>query len=123
MSIPVIDLNAPMFTRQHINLADAELGAKAISCSDEFFAPLERMLNPEPAVFIPGKYDLNGKWMDGWETRRKRTAGTDWAIIQLFKPAMKSKRQTITQHGLMFYPLKLYMVINTIILRLSLPLK
>ena len=86
MSIPVLDPNAPWFTRKHINLADAELGAKAISCSDEFFAPLERMLNPEPAVFIVGKYDLNGKWMDGWETRRKRTAGTDWAIIQLFKP-------------------------------------
>jgi len=86
MSIPVIDPAAPMFTRKHINLADAELGAQAINCSDEFFAPLERMLNPEPAVFIPGKYDLNGKWMDGWETRRKRTTGSDWAIIALFRP-------------------------------------
>ncbi len=86
MSIPVLDPNAPSFTRKYTNLADGELGAKAISCSDEFFAPLERMLNPEPAVFIPGKYDLNGKWMDGWETRRKRIPGTDWSIIQLFRP-------------------------------------
>ena len=88
MSIPVIDPNAPAFTKKYINLANSQLGAKAISCSDEFFAPLERMLNPEPAVFIPGKYDLNGKWMDGWETRRKRSNGSDWSIIQLFKPGI-----------------------------------
>ncbi|HSE74659.1 MAG TPA: hypothetical protein VLB05_09110, partial [Dongiaceae bacterium] len=39
----------------------------------DFFAPRERMLNPEPAVFIAGKYDEHGKWMDGWESRRKRS--------------------------------------------------
>ncbi|MEI7530916.1 MAG: allantoicase [Betaproteobacteria bacterium] len=88
MAIPIVDPNAPSFTKKNINLADARLGAKAISCSDEFFAPLERMLNPEPAVFIPGKYDTNGKWMDGWETRRKRIQGQDWAIIQLARPGL-----------------------------------
>ena len=86
MSIPTIDPLAPLFTKKYVNLANANLGAKAISCSDEFFAPLERMLNPKPAIFVPGKYDLNGKWMDGWETRRKRQQGSDWAIIQLAKP-------------------------------------
>ena len=81
-----LDINAPEFTRQHLNLADLRLGAKPVICSDEFFGPLERMLNPEPAVFIPGKYDDHGKWMDGWETRRKRSVGEDWAIIQLARP-------------------------------------
>lgn len=66
-----------------VNLLDPRLGAVAIFASDDFFAPMERMLNPEPAVFIPGKYDDNGKWMDGWESRRKRTEGYDHCICRL----------------------------------------
>ena len=65
------------------NLADACIGASIVSCSDEFFAKAERMLQAEPAQFIEGKYDDNGKWMDGWETRRKREAGYDWCIVRL----------------------------------------
>jgi allantoicase len=65
------------------NLADARIGASIVSCSDEFFAKAERMLQAEPAQFIEGKYDDNGKWMDGWETRRKREAGYDWCIVRL----------------------------------------
>lgn len=93
-----LDPNAPEFTRKFLNLANAQLGAKAISCSDEFFAPLERMLNPEPAVFITGKYDTNGKWMDGWETRRKRVVGEDWAIIQLARPGVIKGFDIDTSH-------------------------
>lgn len=66
-----------------VNLADARLGAKALFATDDFFAPKERMLNPEPAIFIPGKYDENGKWMDGWESRRKRQEGHDYCIVKL----------------------------------------
>src|SRR5215469_15440421 len=76
-------LDTPDFTRRYLNLADPRLGAEALSVSDDFFAPKERLLNPEPAVFIPGKYDEHGKWMDGWETRRKRVTGHDWCIIRL----------------------------------------
>ncbi|MFZ9409027.1 MAG: allantoicase, partial [Burkholderiaceae bacterium] len=86
MALPPVDPDAPYFTKRFINLADERLGAKALECSDEFFAPLQRMLNPEPAVFIPGKYDAHGKWMDGWESRRKRVAGSDWGIIRLARP-------------------------------------
>ena len=75
MALPQLDLNAPDFTRRYVNLADARLGAQALACSDDFFAEMSRMLNPEPAVFVPGKYDQNGKWMDGWESRRKRGPG------------------------------------------------
>ena len=73
-------LDAPDFTRRYLNLADPGLGAEAMSASDDFFAPKERMLNPEPAVFIPGKYDEHGKWMDGWETRRNAWRGTIGAL-------------------------------------------
>lgn len=61
----------PAFARDGINLASAGLGAKPLFATDEFFAPLERMLSDSPAVFIPEKYDDHGKWMDGWETRRR----------------------------------------------------
>jgi allantoicase len=66
-----------------VDLANPRLGAQALAASDDFFAPVERMLNPEPAQFVPGKYDANGKWMDGWESRRKRVAGHDWALVKL----------------------------------------
>src|SRR5205085_2382653 len=33
-------------------------------------------------IFIPDKFTGRGKWMDGWETRR-RLPGNDWCVIQL----------------------------------------
>ena len=74
------------FAARYVNLADRRLGAKVIHVTDEFFAPAERMLNPAPAAFIPGKYDEHGKWMDGWETRRKRIEGHDSCILRLGFP-------------------------------------
>ncbi|MGA7326925.1 MAG: allantoicase, partial [Rhodomicrobium sp.] len=66
-----------------INLASAALGAKAIAASDEFFGAKERLLQDEAPVFISGKYDENGKWMDGWESRRRRGPGHDSCIVRL----------------------------------------
>ncbi|CDY78894.1 Allantoicase [Caballeronia glathei] len=83
MAMPTFDPDAPAFARTGINLADPRLGARAVLTSDDFFAPMARILDPEPAVFIPGKYDDNGKWMDGWESRRKRVAGHDFCIVKL----------------------------------------
>jgi len=83
MALIATDPDAPEFTRRHVNLADARLGAFALECSDDFFADRQRMLNPESAVFVPGKYDANGKWMDGWESRRKRGPGHDWCVVKL----------------------------------------
>ncbi|VVE82740.1 allantoicase [Pandoraea sputorum] len=88
MALVPQDPNAPDFVRRYVNLADPRLGAEALVATDEFFAAKERMLNPEPAVFIPGKYDENGKWMDGWETRRKRVNGYDWCIVKLARPGV-----------------------------------
>ncbi len=76
----------PAFARSRVNLADARLGASAVAASDQFFAPLERMLDPEPARFYPDRFDDHGKWMDGWETRRRRNGGHDWAVIRLALP-------------------------------------
>jgi len=73
----------PAFVNKSINLASAGLGAVGLYSTDEFFAPLERMLQDSDPVFIADKYDDHGKWMDGWETRRKRVLGHDFAVIRL----------------------------------------
>ncbi len=78
---PPADL--PEWAARAVNLANPRLGARALGASDDFFAEVGRMLNPDPAAFVPGKYDTNGKWMDGWESRRKRVAGHDWALVKL----------------------------------------
>ncbi len=71
-----------------INLADASLGAEAIHASDEFFAPIDRMLNPDEPVFHKGTYDDHGQWMNGWETRRRRNDGFDFCIVKLAHPGV-----------------------------------
>ncbi|SCW53082.1 allantoicase [Rhizobium mongolense subsp. loessense] len=76
----------PSFANGTINLASARLGARGLYATDEFFAPLERMLQDVPASFDPDLYDDNGKYMDGWESRRKRVPGHDWAIVKLAMP-------------------------------------
>ncbi len=71
-----------------VNLADASYGAEATAASDEFFAPRERMLNPARPVFYPDRYDDHGKWMDGWESRRRRGPGHDWCVVRLARRGM-----------------------------------
>ena len=73
---------SPAFTRL-TDLAAERLGGKALLCSDDFFAEKENLLKPGRGIFIPDKYTEHGKWMDGWESRRKRDPGHDWCIIQL----------------------------------------
>jgi allantoicase len=92
------------FAALYVNLADERLGAVALEASDDFFAPRQRMLNPEPAVFIPGKYDDNGKWMDGWESRRKRVAGYDWCVVKLGRPGRITGVDIDTSHFTGNYP-------------------
>ena len=69
-----------------IDLAQPRLGTKVIYCTDDFFAKSSRIINPEPPIFLEGKFDKNGKWMDGWESRRKRTIGNDYLILKLGRP-------------------------------------
>ncbi len=98
MAAYAFDPDAPAFARRYVNLADARLGSAALAASDEFFAASARMLNPEPAQFIPGKYDDHGKWMDGWETRRRRGPGYDWCIVRLARPGAIAGLDLDTSH-------------------------
>ena len=72
--------------KNSINLASPIMGSKIHSYSDQFFAKASRMLNDSEPIFKDGIFDNNGKWMDGWETRRKRISGNDYVIIELGKP-------------------------------------
>src|SRR5678809_1306106 len=71
-----------------LDLASARLGGEVVAANDEFFAGKENLLTPGPAVFIPDKYTDRGKWMDGWESRRRRTPGHDWCIVKLGLPGI-----------------------------------
>lgn len=77
-----MDTLQPAFTKL-TDLVAERLGGKALLCSDDFFAEKENLLKPGRGVFIADKYTDRGKWMDGWESRRKRIPGHDWCIIQL----------------------------------------
>ena len=73
----------PDFATGSVNLASPRLGANIIEVSDDFFGAAERMLNDAPPIFFPDRYDEHGKWMDGWESRRRRQGGHDHCIVQL----------------------------------------
>jgi len=75
-------MDHPSFT-QLTDLAAARFGGKTLACSDDFFAEMGNLLKPGRGIFIPDKYTERGKWMDGWESRRKRVEGHDWCIVQL----------------------------------------
>jgi allantoicase len=70
------------------DLAGARFGSDVVVANDEFFAPKEAMLKSTPAEWREGVYNERGKWMDGWETRRRRTPGHDWAIVRLGLPGI-----------------------------------
>ena len=65
------------------DLASARLGGRAVYANDDFFASKNNLVRPEPAVFVPGRYTARGKWMDGWESRRRRTPGHDFCVVRL----------------------------------------
>ena len=87
-----------------VDLAAEELGGRALEVSDDFFAPKENLLKPGRGVFIADKYTDRGKWMDGWESRRKRTPGHDWCIIKLGLPGVIQGVDIDTNHFLGNHP-------------------
>jgi allantoicase len=70
------------------DLASERLGGRVLQANDEFFGPKEDLLKSSAPIFVEGKYTARGKWMDGWETRRRRTPGHDWCLIRLGLPGI-----------------------------------
>ena len=98
------DPSIPDFVYDYVNLASPQFGTQAVLASDEFFAPKERLLQDAPATFVPDKYDSHGKWMDGWETRRRRNGGSDWCLIKLGVPGIIKGIDIDTSHFTGNYP-------------------
>ena len=73
---------------QLADLAAERLGGRVLEANDDFFAPKENLIKEPNPVFIEGKYTDRGKWMDGWESRRRRTPGYDWCIVRLGLPGV-----------------------------------
>src|SRR5438309_6529951 len=69
--------------RELLDLASDRLGGSVLYATDDYFAEKENLLKPEKPVWKEHEYTDRGKWMDGWESRRKRTSGHDFAIIRL----------------------------------------
>jgi len=68
-----------------IDLISERVGGRVLACNDEFFAPAENLIKTHAPV-ANDEYTDRGKWMDGWETRRRREPGHDWVVIRLGIP-------------------------------------
>jgi allantoicase len=81
-----------------VDLANERLGGSVLAANDEFFAPKENLLREAEAVFKPDLYTDRGKWMDGWETRRRRVPGHDWCLVRLGLPGIVRGAVVDTRH-------------------------
>jgi allantoicase len=87
-----------------LNLADERLGAMVLSATDEFFGARQRLLKAQEPEWRAGVYDDHGKWMDGWETRRRRDQGFDHCLIQLAAPCTLTALEIDTRFFTGNYP-------------------
>ena len=70
------------------DLASRALGGGVTYANDEFFAEKENLIKPGPPEFAAEAFGHKGKVYDGWETRRRRDAGHDYAIVRLGCPGV-----------------------------------
>ena len=78
------------------DLACDAVGGAALLCNDEFFAEKENLLREHAAIWKDHAYTDRGKWMDGWESRRRRSPSGDlaepgdhdWCIVRLGLPGV-----------------------------------
>ena len=70
------------------DLAARRAGGSVVGASDELFAEKENLIKSGSPSFTAGRFGHKGQTYDGWETRRRRSAGHDWAIIRLGLPGV-----------------------------------
>ena len=90
--------------RELVDLASERLGGAAVAANDEFFAAKENLLKAGRPAFREGEYTDRGKWMDGWETRRRRDPGHDWCVIRLGLPGVLRGALVDTAHFVGNFP-------------------
>lgn len=102
--ITATPVELPAFAQRYFNLASEDAGARVLASTDDFFGAAQRCLQSSAPVFVAGKFDDHGKWMDGWETRRRRHGGHDSAVIQLAFPGRLYGVDIDTSHFTGNYP-------------------
>jgi allantoicase len=65
------------------DLAVRTLGGAVVWANDETFAEKENLITPGKADYSTATFGHKGQIYDGWETRRRREAGYDEAIVRL----------------------------------------
>lgn len=83
-----------------LDLLGESMGGQALSTNDEFFAEASNLVKPGRGIFDPDRYTDRGKWMDGWESRRKRGPGYDWCVLKLGVPGVIRGLDIDTNHFL-----------------------
>ncbi|MET1060371.1 MAG: allantoicase [Nocardioides sp.] len=85
------------------DLASRAFGGAVVTANDEFFAPRENLIRPEPASPVH-TFGHKGKEYDGWETRRRRDPGADWAVVRLGEPGVVRGVVVDTAYFTGYYP-------------------
>lgn len=65
------------------DLASRLLGGGVVWANDELFAERENLIKPEDPAYQTYTFGHKGQIYDGWETRRRREPGHDWALVRL----------------------------------------
>lgn len=86
------------------DLASHAVGGTVVACSDEFFAEVDNLLKPTESTYQPSTFGNKGQVYDGWETRRRRTPGHDWALVRLGVPGVLRTVVVDTAHFLGNFP-------------------
>jgi allantoicase len=74
--------------RGEIDLAGVENGGVVESCSDMFFGNRHNLTLPGPSLGMH----------DGWETKRRRGPGHDWAVVRLGRRGRLQRAEVDTAH-------------------------
>ena len=93
-----MDSKVLLWQQTRVNLASRHLGSDVLCASDDFFAEKDNLLLASDPIFIPEKYTAYGKWMDGWESRRRRNGDQDWVIIRLAAKGVPEAIEVDTRH-------------------------
>jgi allantoicase len=86
-----------------IDLISERVGGRVLDFNDEFFAPARNLISAAEPV-ANDEYTDRGKWMDGWETRRRRQQGHDWCVLALGIPGRITRVTVDTSNFTGNYP-------------------
>jgi allantoicase len=96
-------MSQPEFTALP-DLAVRSLGGSVMAASDELFAERENLIVAAPPGHRAATFGHKGQVYDGWETRRRRTPGHDWATVRLGLPGVVRGVVVDTAHFTGNYP-------------------